>query len=747
MRFIFGSKASAARIVSTQFQINQAVATPANYENFAEKGYNKNQLVYVCIHKIATSCAGIEWDLYKKKKGSKDKTEIEESPLIDLLDRPNPMQARAAFIESVIAYYLLAGNSYIEQVKGNLAAPPVELWSDRPDRMKIIGGINGYPRAYQYTSSGKNKLWEVDFVNMKSDILHLKTFHPTNDWYGLSPLQVAMMQVDQSNAGNKWNLSMLQNSATPSGVLQMEQTAANPRGNLTDEQFARLKKEMEENYQGSRNTGRPMLLEGGLKWQQMSISPKDMDFIKGAEVTEHAIAKIFGVPGEIIGLGKTIYNNYEEARCAFYEETILPLMDYLQGELNRWLVPQYGEGMCLEYDKDDIEALQYKRQIKMTMLKDANFLTQNEKREAAGYEESEGWDVFVINNQIGEVPEDFQNAGGTGDNTQDPSAQQADEANQGTQTEETPKKPDQSQEDTTDENADETDDGKSVEFKLINAITKTDKLGSWKAQNRFRERLIKSMAKDLEYDFKRMSDDIGVAAKSSKDPRTVEYAVLRAVDTNSPHIKRTLEKHNRQAIEQFGQALLSQAKKEFNFDAKETKAKSRKFDDFVNAYVRARAGESITQIEGTSRKEVMRLVRKYTAAAIADSADDHFSLSDFADELQSDFEGLSKGRANTIARTETGAATSRGSLEAAKALDVPGLQKEWISAEDDRVRDGYHGGADHVSANGLEVEINEKFTIPPDASMDCPLDSAGGADQVCNCRCVLVYKSKRGNEE
>jgi hypothetical protein len=84
-------------------------------------------------------------------------------------------------------------------------------------------------------------------------------------------------------------------------------------------------------------------------------------------------------------------------------------------------------------------------------------------------------------------------------------------------------------------------------------------------------------------------------------------------------------------------------------------------------------------------------------------------------------------------------ASSSGSIEAVRTLQVPNLQKEWISADDDRTRNGFDGDANHLIMNGAKVPLDEKFTVPPDASMDGPGDSAGGAEQVCNCRCVLVY--------
>lgn len=121
-------------------------------------------------------------------------------------------------------------------------------------------------------------------------------------------------------------------------------------------------------------------------------------------------------------------------------------------------------------------------------------------------------------------------------------------------------------------------------------------------------------------------------------------------------------------------------------------------------------------------------------------------MTEVADKLTTKFTELSPGRARTIARTEITMATQAGSLEAAKELQIPDLEKEWVSAQDDRVRGlSPKDDADHAVMNGQQEPLDAKFVVPPDADMDGPGDSAGGASQVCNCRCVLVYK--RANQE
>ena len=126
----------------------------------------------------------------------------------------------------------------------------------------------------------------------------MKLFHPLNDHYGLSPIEAAASAVDIHNTASRWNKALLDNSARPSGALVY--TARD--GNLTLEQYDRLKAELEQGFQGAAKAGRPLLLEGGLDWKSMSMSPKDMDFIEAKHVAAREIALALGVPPMLLGI-------------------------------------------------------------------------------------------------------------------------------------------------------------------------------------------------------------------------------------------------------------------------------------------------------------------------------------------------------------------------------------------------------------------------------------------------------------
>lgn len=737
-RRLFSRKESQARIALSINKVGEPISSTANYASFASQGYNKNATVFRCIHLIATAASGIKWEVYKKRPGADGKKiQLTEHPLLTLMDRPNPMMGRSQFFEAIVAYLTIAGNSYIESAGPTINGAPTELWPMRPDLIKIVPSKLGYPQQYVFTANGVAKTFDCDFFRGIQPVLHLKTFNPLDIWYGLSPMESALLNIDQMNAANKWNLALMQNSASPSGVLAVESTDANPTGSLSDETFRRLKEEFASSYQGARNAGKPMLLEGGLKWQAISLSPKELEWLQGKEVTVKDICNVFGVPVMMLGFGDTTYANYGEARLAFYEDTIIPLLSFLETELNNWLVPKFGNDIVLEYDRDDIGPLNEKRESKYSSLQAVNFLTQNEKRLAAGYQESDGWDVFVIGSNILAHPQDMDNSDPTQDNPDYlTEGNQDGEGNEISESE----TEDDSEDQTSSETTEEEIDGKlKKSYKLFNPVTKKDINNTWRRTNSRRNSIERPFAKMLEEDFKDLARQLQKVAKGKNDANVLEFALMKTIEENIPELKKTLRRYIRFTVNDFGSIVFDKAKSELKVI--ETKKNERTWQDWATSYVETRTAKAITDIEGTTKKQVRKTVQRLVSESLFSPETEI----DVAKELQDVFENLSPGRARTIARTEINAASNSSTTEAVRSLEIPNMQKEWVSNEDARTRDGGKTGEgpNHAIMNGLALPLDEKFTVPPDADMDGPGDPSAEASQICNCRCTLIYRASK----
>ena len=358
--------------------LGKAVWSDRNYEVFAREGYVKNVIAYKCISMLAKNASSIPFLLYDKKTNR----EIKKHPLLELLSNPNPTQNRFNFFEAIYSYKLISGNSFIKAtfLKSENFKNPKELFVLRPDRINIIAGENGLPMAYEYKVNSLKTRFYVDKITGQSEILHLKNFNPINDWYGLSPIESASYSIDQHNEASKWNQSMLQNGAKPSGALMVKSTD-DTSNFLTDEQFNRLKQQLNEEFSGSENAGKPLLLEGGLEWKEMSLSPSDMDFLNTKHSCARDIAMAFGVPSQLLGIpGDNTYNNLAEARLSMWEETILPMVDNMVEALNNWLVPMFDGNIALYYDKNNISALSSKQEQFWNKIANADFLTNDEKK-------------------------------------------------------------------------------------------------------------------------------------------------------------------------------------------------------------------------------------------------------------------------------------------------------------------------------------------------------------------------------
>ncbi|MYZ50358.1 phage portal protein [Propylenella binzhouense] len=374
------AKASRTGAILALHGAGRPVWTSRSYAALARAGYMRNPVAYRCVRMVAEAAAALPWLVYESGR------EAGEHPLLALLDRPNPRLAGGALMEAAYGHLLLSGNAYLEAVAIDGAVR--ELHVLRPDRMAVVPDADGWPAAYEYAANGRSVRFEQEGGGPVPPILHLAQFHPLDDHYGFAPIDAAQASLDLHNQAGAWNKALLDNAARPSGALVYQ---AKDGGNLSETQFERLKAELEANFQGAANAGRPLLLEGGLAWQAMSHSPREMDYLEAKNNAAREIALAFGVPPMLLGIpGDNTYANYREANLAFWRQTVLPLAGRTAQALGRWLAPAFGGDLRLWYDVDEVEALSAEREAVWRRVKGADFLSEDEKRAAVGYGPREG---------------------------------------------------------------------------------------------------------------------------------------------------------------------------------------------------------------------------------------------------------------------------------------------------------------------------------------------------------------------
>jgi HK97 family phage portal protein len=348
--------------------------TPRDPISLTQAGYSGNVVGFRCVRLIAETVASIPMRVIEGGAVQ------EEHPALRLLARPNAAQDAAAFVEAAIGHLQLSGDAYLEVVTREDGAP-VELHVLRPDRMRVIPGEDGWPSAYEYRVGRRTR--RFDMLRDPQPLLHLRTFHPLDDYYGMSPLEAAAASVDVHNAASRWTKALLDNAARPSGAVVY--SGVDGRGRLTDEQYRRLAEELETRHQGAANAGRPMLLEGGLDWKPMGLTPSDMQFLDTKHAAAREIALAMGVPPLLLGLpGDNTHANYAEANRAFYRQTVAPLARRVCAALTYWLGARWGGAAVVSPDLSETPALSEDRAAAWRRVAEADFLDEDEKRRLLG---------------------------------------------------------------------------------------------------------------------------------------------------------------------------------------------------------------------------------------------------------------------------------------------------------------------------------------------------------------------------
>ena len=345
--------------------------SPRDTVSLTKTGFQGNPVGFRCVKLIAEAAAALPLVLQG------DVGRFDTHPVLSLIARPNGAQGRAELLEALYGQLLLSGDGYIEAVgDGGL---PGELHVLRSDRMSVIPGGDGWPVGYEYRVGGRAHRFAV--IDGVSPVCHVKSFHPQDDHYGLSPMQAAAAALDVHNSASRWSKALLDNAARPSGAIIYQ----GGEGMLAPEQYDRLLAEMESHHQGARNAGRPMLLEGGLDWKPMGFSPSDMEFQQTKQDAAREIALAFGVPPMLLGIpGDATYANYAEANRAFYRLTVLPMAGRVLGAMSHWLVGMTDEMAELRVDLDQVPALSVEREAQWRRIANATFLSDAEKRALLG---------------------------------------------------------------------------------------------------------------------------------------------------------------------------------------------------------------------------------------------------------------------------------------------------------------------------------------------------------------------------
>lgn len=348
--------------------------------------------VGISIDWITTEAASITPLIYD----TKNKIFEYSHPLLDLLNNPHPAFEYNEFMESLLQFYLLTGNTYLI-TSGEKSRPPIMIETAPPQNITYNIARDGYPLSFtisQYSGSTeffrtleKSKFKYYDKLQ-DAELFQIRNANPTSNDFkltGLSPLNQIYYEIEQCISGNIHNLSLLKRGSTLGGIFTTQ-------GSLSDEAFRRLQNQINIFFSGENNAGRPFLAEEGLGFTSNSQSNRDMDFVNLRDRNESTIYNKLKVPLPLVSKDTMIMANFDAAKIELYDRAVLPLIKRIFANMTSFLMPAYqnSENLILSYDAAEIPALEPRSNESVKTLKDTNLLTTNELRAKLGYDDVNG---------------------------------------------------------------------------------------------------------------------------------------------------------------------------------------------------------------------------------------------------------------------------------------------------------------------------------------------------------------------
>jgi HK97 family phage portal protein len=339
--------------------------------------------VFSCVQARSEDVGFIEIGL------SKNGEAVESHELLDLLYQVNPSMTKTDLFKGTQAFLDLEGNAFWYLARDNDGKGKIkEIYLLRSDLVEIVISKSNPLLVEGYVLHGQQGQ-KIPFD--KTEILHFRNFNPNAPHplphRGMGVVEASLCAIDSDNEAKQWNYSFFKNSATPDGFIVKD-------GDMSEEEYKRLRVQWNNEHQGTSRAHKIAILSGGLKWQNVSVSPRDMDFLEQRRFGRDEILAMFRVPKNIVGITEDVNRaNAEASEYIFARRTIYPLMRQIIETLNEFLVPEFG---------DDLE-LTFKSPVVLDRVAVVNeysagldrWLTRNEIRAREGLTPTENGDAFM----------------------------------------------------------------------------------------------------------------------------------------------------------------------------------------------------------------------------------------------------------------------------------------------------------------------------------------------------------------
>jgi HK97 family phage portal protein len=379
----------------------------SSYESYARSGFGRNELVYACIMEKAKTLPQGVLRVYGVDGTAEP---LDDHRLRRLIAQPNPTTDEVEFLKLSIVYLDLAGNCYWLINRGRDGVP-AELWPVRPDLIRIIPHPTN-PREWSYgyvldpTSGFAGRGLEVIPI-ARSDMIHIKYPNPLDAYFGQAPLRPATRATTVDNARTDFVDALLRNDAVPRTVVTTE-------AEIDEQVVERLEARWMRKFGGT-NRGRPAFLQKGMDVKVLGLNLKDLEFTDLSGVTEARICSAMGVQpilvGAKVGLDRSTFSNFREAKSAFWESTVMDLQRMFVAGVRTQILPFFtGVGrrrVDVRWDNSDVLALQEAESVRWERATNAlarGGITVNDFRRTVGLDPVPNGDVFLIGAGVQPMP-------------------------------------------------------------------------------------------------------------------------------------------------------------------------------------------------------------------------------------------------------------------------------------------------------------------------------------------------------
>jgi HK97 family phage portal protein len=361
-----------------------------SFDSLVRNGYKASSAVFGCVRALAFSFPEPELVVWRSTPiGAQPEP---EHPLRKLLERPNPDMGEAEFDQYAVTYAAVGGNCYVWKER-SADGRVIALWPFHDGNMSAVPGKNsveGLVAYYEYDPGDGHKV-----KISKKDVVHWKWMvDPEKPWRGMGAIEAAAKDVDSDVESTRYVYSLLKNDAIPRVAVTLVEG-----DELTEAKAERLGAAWLEKY-GGENRGMPAFLEAGMSIHRLGMNMQELSMEALKEVPESRICAAFGVPPVIasllVGLKRSDYGD-GQARKAFTETTLAALWRSFASELQAGLVDDFGGGVYLKFDMNQVRALQENVGELWTRIDRAvinGYITRAEARRAIGFSASDVDEVY-----------------------------------------------------------------------------------------------------------------------------------------------------------------------------------------------------------------------------------------------------------------------------------------------------------------------------------------------------------------